>query len=180
MRPRLRAAAIGLTALFVAATATTNAQRSGTAASTAAPADVTASIVASAQALVGTLDDAERANVQFPFDGPQKARWSNLPTPMSQRTGLRMGDLSTKQRAAVMTLLSIALSPDGLRKVTEIISGDEVLRKNPAAAQHAAVRTVAEAPLLAANAAAAAAARLAEPSPSARTSTISRLLAHPR
>jgi hypothetical protein len=41
------------------------------------------------------------AKVQFPFDGPQKARWSNLPGPMFQRTGVRMGDLTATQRAAV-------------------------------------------------------------------------------
>jgi hypothetical protein len=80
-------------------------------------------------ALLSALDDAGRSNVQFPFDGPQKARWSNLPSPMFQRTGLRLGDITPPQRAAVMSLLSVALSPDGYRKVTEIMRGDEVLRK---------------------------------------------------
>lgn len=39
-----------------------------------------------------------------------------------------MGDLAPGQRSAVMSLLRTALSPDGYRKVTEIIRGDEVLR----------------------------------------------------
>jgi hypothetical protein len=85
--------------------------------------------VASAQSLLSTLDDAGRAKVQYPADSPQKVRWSNLPSPMFQRTGLRMGDITPPQRAAVMSLLSIALSRDGYRKVTEIMRGDEVLRK---------------------------------------------------
>jgi len=40
-----------------------------------------------------------------------------------------MGDLTPPQRAAVMNLLSVALSRDGLRKVNEIMRGDEVLRE---------------------------------------------------
>ena len=75
-----------------------------------------------------TLDDAGRAKVQFPFEGPQKTRWSNLPSPMFQREGLRLGDLTPAQRTAVMTLLSTALSKDGYRKVVDIMRGDEVLR----------------------------------------------------
>jgi hypothetical protein len=94
----------------------------------AAPSDATARIVAAAQALVTTLDDAGRQKLQFPFEGPQKTRWSNLPTGAFARQGLRMGDLSPAQRTAVTNLLTTALSRDGYRKVTEIIRGDEVLR----------------------------------------------------
>ena len=103
-----------------------------TAAAASLPAaDATARIVSAAQALTATLDAAGRAKVQFPFDGPQKMRWSNLPTGIFERQGLRMGDLSAAQRAAVTNLLTAALSPDGYRKVTEIIGGDEDLhRKN--------------------------------------------------
>ena len=66
--------------------------------------------------------------MQFPFEGPQKTRWSNLPSGIFQRQGLRMGDLTPSQRAAVTNLLSVALSRDGYRKVTDIMRGDEVLR----------------------------------------------------
>src|SRR6476661_2273567 len=90
--------------------------------------DVTARIVASAEALLTTLDAAGRAKVQFPFEGPQKTRWSNLPTPMFAREGLRIGDLTPPQRAAVMSLLSTAMSPDGYRKITDIMRADETLR----------------------------------------------------
>jgi hypothetical protein len=47
---------------------------------------------------------------------------------MFQRKGARLGDLTPPQRAAVMSLLSVALSRDGYRKVVEIMRGDEVLR----------------------------------------------------
>jgi hypothetical protein len=91
-------------------------------------AGATAKIVAAAQAVVKTLDEAGRGKVQFPFEGPQKTRWSNLPTGIFARQGLRLGDLTPPQRAAVNDLLQAALSPDGYRKVTEIIRGDEMLR----------------------------------------------------
>jgi len=98
--------------------------------SSGAPAEATARIVAAAQALVGSLDDAGRAAVQFPFDGPQKTRWSNLPSPMFARQGLLLADLTAPRRAAVMTLLAAALSRDGYQKVQNIMEGDEVLRQN--------------------------------------------------
>jgi hypothetical protein len=98
-------------------------------ASSAAQADVTQRIVAAAQAVVAALDDAGRAKVQFPPEGPQKTTWSNLPSGIFRREGLRLGDLTPARRDAVMALLSVALSRDGLRKVTEIMRGDEVLRQ---------------------------------------------------
>lgn len=125
------AATLGLA--MVAASASTNlAQRS--APPTTSPADTTARIVAAAQALMSTLDDAGRRKAQFPFDAVPKARWSNLPTGIFERQGLRMGDLTPAQRAAVMNLLSTALSRDGYRKVTEIVGADEALRKSQAGA----------------------------------------------
>jgi Protein of unknown function (DUF3500) len=130
MRPPTRLASIAALSLLVLVAATGFAQRSATANSQA---DATARIVTAAQAVVATLDQAGRASVQFPFDGPQKARWSNLPSPMFQRTGLRMGDLTPPQRAAVMMLLSAALSRDGYRKVVDIMRGDEVLRRGQSA-----------------------------------------------
>src|SRR4029453_10384563 len=82
---------------------------------TVSTSDITARIVASAQALLATLDDAARAKVQFPFEGAQKSRWSNLPSGIFRREGLRIGDLTPPQRAAVNDLLAVALSRDGYR-----------------------------------------------------------------
>jgi hypothetical protein len=92
-------------------------------------ADATSRIVSAAQALMKALDDSGRTGLLFPFDGPQKTRWSNLPTGIFERKGLRMGDLSAAQHAAVTNLLTAALSRDGYRKVTEIIGSDEALHK---------------------------------------------------
>jgi hypothetical protein len=131
MRPPVQVAAAISLGVFITVAAMGLAQRGAPLPTTSrgTPSDATARIVASAQALLTTLDEAGRAKVQFPFEGPQKTRWSNLPSPMFQREGLRMGDLTPAQRTSVNNLLSTALSQDGYRKVTDIILGDEVLRK---------------------------------------------------
>ena len=114
---------------FVAVTATGLAQRSATAPRTAAgaAAEATARIVAAAQAVLASLDEAGRAKVQFPYDSPQKTKWSNFPSGIFQREGVRLADLNPAQRAAIDTLLSTALSADGYRKVKEIMKADGVL-----------------------------------------------------
>ena len=96
------------------------------------PAEATKRIVAAADAVLATLADAGPAKIQFPFDGPQKARWSNLPSGIFQREGLRLADMSASQRAAVTTLLAAALSRPGFQKVEAIMQGDEVLRQTQA------------------------------------------------
>ena len=96
----------------------------------AAAAAATARILAAANAFLATLDDAQRAKVTFKFeDAAQRVRWSNLPTGIVERRGLRMGDLKPAQNEAIHTLLAAALSPMGLEKVTGIIDADETLRQ---------------------------------------------------
>ena len=129
--PRLALVLAALLTMGVVVTvvARQQAARSQVQTATSAPAETTARIVAAAQALLTTLDDAGRATVQFPFAGPQTTRWSNLPSPMFERRGLRLADLTEPQRAAVMNLLTTALSRDGYQKVLNIMEGDEVLRQ---------------------------------------------------
>ena len=97
------------------------------------PAATTARIVAAAQAVATSLDDAGRAKLQFPFESPQKTKWSNLPSPMFQRFGIRLADLTPPQRDAVMNLLTIALSAEGYQKITDIMRGDETLKRTASA-----------------------------------------------
>jgi len=121
---RASALVLALAALGVSSQAAAPQRRAA-----ASPADATARIVAAANAFLATLDDAGRAKTQFAFDNvAQKKRWSNFPSPMFQRDGIRLGDLTVPQRAAAMALLQAALSADGYRKVTEIMKGDEVLK----------------------------------------------------
>jgi Protein of unknown function (DUF3500) len=92
--------------------------------------DATGRTVAAANAFLATLDDAGRAKVNFPFDGDQKTKWSNFPNGIYPRNGLRMGDLNAAQRDALMKLLATALSASGLKKVNQIMDGDEDLKKS--------------------------------------------------
>ena len=86
-------------------------------------------IVASANTFLGTLDQAQRSKVLFDFnDAAQRVRWSNLPTTMVPRAGLKMGDLNDAQKKAAMVLLAAALSKRGYDKVQEIMGGDEQLK----------------------------------------------------
>jgi len=128
-RLTLALAALLSTAVVVTVVARQQAARLQVQTATSAPAETTARIVAAAQALLTTLDDSGRATVQFPYAGPQTTRWSNLPSPMFERRGLRLADLTEPQRAAVMQLLTAALSRDGYQKVLDIMEGDEVLRR---------------------------------------------------
>ena len=126
MRIDVRRASVGLSGLVVAASLTVAGQRSAS----VPPADATAKIDRRASG-AASLDDAGRAKLQFRFDDQeQRPRWSNLPSPMFERKGIRLGDLTPPQRAAVTNLLQTAFSADGYRKVTEIMRGDEVLRTN--------------------------------------------------
>src|SRR5262249_25074935 len=129
MHSTARLASVVGMALFVAVAATGSAQRTALTPSqtSTAQGDAPRKVVTAAQALLSTLDGSGRSKVQFPFDGPQKTRWSNLPSGAFQREGLRLGDLTQPQRDAVTALLSVALSRDGFRKVGDIMRGDEVL-----------------------------------------------------
>ncbi len=86
-------------------------------------------IARAANAFLATLDEKQRGAVQFAFDDEaQRARWSNFPTRMSPRAGLKLGDLNASQRAAALALVSSTLSKRGFEKVQEIMEGDEVLK----------------------------------------------------
>ena len=96
---------------------------------TAATAGATAAVAAAAKAFLATLSESDRAKVVFRFDdAAQRARWSNLPSGIFERAGLRLGDLTAVQREAALKIMATALSRDGYRKITQIMKGDEVLK----------------------------------------------------
>ena len=94
----------------------------------AAKATVTAKVVDAANAFLATLSDAERTTGTFGFTSSQRTGWSNLPNGIFQRNGLRLGDMTPRQREATLALVSAALSREGYQKVTDIMNGDEVLK----------------------------------------------------
>jgi hypothetical protein len=94
----------------------------------AAKGNVTARVVDAANAFLATLSPAERTKCTFGFTSSQRTGWSNLPTGIFQRNGLRFGDITARQREAALALVAAALSREGYQKVTNIMNGDEVLK----------------------------------------------------
>jgi hypothetical protein len=87
-------------------------------------------MVAAAKNFLATLDAAQRTKLVFEFkDETQRKRWSNLPTSIVSRGGLRLGDLTPPQRTAALAVLATALSAQGYEKVLQIIDGDELLKR---------------------------------------------------
>ncbi len=98
------------------------------AASTISPDDQSVKVVAAVEALLSKLSDAELAIAIFKFnDEDQRLKWSNLPTGIFQRKGLRMGDLKPEQFEAVMAVLKATLSVDGYQQVIDNMAGEETL-----------------------------------------------------
>ncbi|HEV1285455.1 MAG TPA: DUF3500 domain-containing protein [Bryobacteraceae bacterium] len=90
---------------------------------------ITSKIVGNANAFLSSLDEGQRSKVLFDFnDAAQRVKWSNLPTTMVPRAGLKMGDLSAQQRKAAMDLVASMLSKRGYEKVLAIVEGDEQLK----------------------------------------------------
>ena len=70
--------------------------------------------MAAARAFKASLRAEQRAKLQYSFDSPdKKVRWSNVPTNIVPRNGLRMKDLSSAQVTKLRTLLRAILSAKG-------------------------------------------------------------------
>lgn len=82
-------------------------------------------ITQKAEAFLATFDEAGRKQLLFAFDdNEQRKRWSNLPTGIFARKGIRLSDMNAAQKAAAHDLLAAALSPDGYRKTLAVMEGD--------------------------------------------------------
>ena len=87
-----------------------------------------AQMTANAAAFLGGLSDAQRQSALFAIDDIEaRTRWSNLPSAMYDRGGLRMGDLSDVQRQSLHDLLRASTSSQGYHKIAGIIWIDDVL-----------------------------------------------------
>lgn len=91
--------------------------------------DRAAAIFSAVSAFVNTLTLAQSNSVVYPAnDTTQRAKWSNLPTGIYQRNGLKIGSMTTVQTNALYAMLRALLSPEGYQKVIGIVEADEVLR----------------------------------------------------
>ncbi len=83
-----------------------------------------------AKRFLATLNETERSKLLFEWNNSvQRLRWSNLPTGIFNRAGLRLGDLSHEKREAALAFLASLLSPRGYQKVLDIMEADEVLKE---------------------------------------------------
>ena len=80
-----------------------------------------------ANAFLGTLTSTQQTAVQYSYTLQNVTRWSNLPVGAVPRNGLRFGDLTSTQLAAVLTLLRPILSAEGLQRLQLIRGADETI-----------------------------------------------------
>lgn len=87
-----------------------------------------AQIYAAVSAFVSTLTPAQVNTVIYPANNStQKAKWSNLPTGIFQRNGLKIGSMTSDQITALYAMLAAVLSPEGFQKVTQTMAADQTL-----------------------------------------------------
>lgn len=82
---------------------------------------------AQAQAFLKTLSPLQQTVAVRGYGKAAAIRWSNLPIAMAPRVGVRLGDLTATQIAAVEALLRTALSQCGLKLLADIRAADSVL-----------------------------------------------------
>jgi hypothetical protein len=88
----------------------------------------TATIYAAVSAFVSTLTPAQVSSVIYPAGNTtQRPKWSNLPTGIFQRNGLKIGSMTGDQITALYAMLAAVLSPEGFQKVTRIMSADQTM-----------------------------------------------------
>jgi hypothetical protein len=89
--------------------------------------NATAKAVTAATEFLESLDAAQRDKALLAYDSGKKPGWSNLPVTMVPRNGVRLGDLTNKQRAAALDAVAAVLSKQGFQKVIDIMNADDQL-----------------------------------------------------
>lgn len=89
-------------------------------------------IVKAGESALESLSESQRESALFDFtDEAQRRNWSNLPTGIYERKGVRMGDLNEAQQKAVLGLLEATLSDYGYQQMIDNLNAEETLA-NPA------------------------------------------------
>jgi hypothetical protein len=88
----------------------------------------TAEVVSAATRFLETLNPTQTAKVVYDFaNNTARQTWSNFPTAMVPRSGMRMSDLTADQQAAVDSMLQAALGPAGALQDANIRQADDYL-----------------------------------------------------
>lgn len=90
-------------------------------------------VVSSVKTLKSTLNRKQIKTMSYDYNSELRSYWSNLPTGVLsfERNGIRMGDLTEKQLAAVFALLKASLSEEGYTLISQIVRADEILARDP-------------------------------------------------
>jgi len=113
MRASTAAVRLGLAFVFLG----------GLAAGSAAD-EVSANLTTAAKAFLGTLDEAQRAKVQFAFDSDERFNWFYVP---KDREGLPLKQMTAPQQRAALEVIRAGLSQKGYSKAETIRALDTVL-----------------------------------------------------
>jgi hypothetical protein len=79
-----------------------------------------------ARSLLQSLPESKRSQAQLPFESDERTNWNYVPM---KRAGVPLADLDANQKTLVDSLLSSALSPQGLDTAKGIIQHELILRE---------------------------------------------------
>ena len=87
-------------------------------------------IVCLANAFYATLSTSQQSSVVLSYTLANAEVWSNLPTSMISRNGLKFGDLSSDQLTAALALVQAVLSTEGYERFLNVRIADDYLADN--------------------------------------------------
>ncbi|MBO9403399.1 DUF3500 domain-containing protein [Shimia sp. R9_3] len=86
-----------------------------------------AAALQAAEAFLASTDEGTKAQFMFDLDSPNRAKWSNLPAGIVDRTGISVGDLSDEQRGLLFDFLAASLGEEGYQSVAEVMAAEAFL-----------------------------------------------------
>jgi hypothetical protein len=95
-----------------------------------ATASHTAAVVAAANALVAKLSANQQTTIQLDGTLANAEQWSNLPTSMIPRNGVKLADMSADAQAAAVALVQLAAGTTGGTLFSELRAADQWLVTN--------------------------------------------------
>lgn len=87
----------------------------------------TAAVVTAANALSAALTAEQKTTVQYEKTLVNAQQWSNLPTTMVKRNGVKLADMSTEAKAAAVALAQVAAGDQGAKLFSELRAADQWL-----------------------------------------------------
>jgi hypothetical protein len=88
----------------------------------------TADVVKAVTAFLATLDSSQRDKATYDFDETvARVTWSNYPASNVPRSGIALGDLNAKQKAAALAVVKAFSSQTGYQQVLNIMKADEYI-----------------------------------------------------